>query len=205
MDADDARADRPAGAPASPRPAGRRGIEGEAPVVIIAIIRASLIVKLALVGLATGAGFVGYAAFSAPPQRAALKTLESTVTAAARETRTSRRSGSSTSQYRLTLRPGPGGQEEIILTIPALEAAESEIRGAVGKRVRVEFAGADEVYVLAAGGREIVRYDSTAERRRLGYRQYQVDGIAILGGSLVALLLGAGLTWRRLRRTAAAA
>ncbi|CAH0287184.1 hypothetical protein [Roseomonas sp. CECT 9278] len=173
--------------------------------MIIAIIRASLIVKLALVGLAVGAGFVGYAAISAPPQRAALQTLEATLATAARETRTSRRSGSSTSQYRLTLRPGPAGQAEIVLTIPALEAAESEIRGAVGKTVRAEFAGADDVYVLAVGGREIVRYDSTAERRRLAYRQYEVDGVAILGGSLVALLVGGVLGWRRLRRSGATA
>jgi hypothetical protein len=187
---------RPAILPTSQRDIG---------IVIIAIIRASLMVKLALAGLLIGSGFVGSAAISAPPARASLQTLEATAVSAARETRTSRRSGSSTSQYRLTLRPGPAGQEEIRLAVPALEAAESDIRAAVGKRVRVEFAGDDDVYALAVGGREIVRYDSTAERRRLGYRQYQVDGIAILGGSLVLLLVGGALTWRRLSRAAAAA
>jgi hypothetical protein len=173
--------------------------------VIIAIFRASLLVKLALAGLLTGIGFVSYAAVSTPPARAGLQGLEATVVSAARETRTSRRTGTSTSRYRLTLRPGPAGRDEVALTIPAIVVADSDIRGAIGKRVRAEYADTDDVYVLAIGGREILRYESSAERRRLGYEQYRVDGIAILGGSLALLLAGGGLTWRRLRRTAALA
>ncbi len=161
--------------------------------MIAAIVRASLFVKLALAGLLLGIGFVGYSAVSAPAERASLQRLESTLASATRVTRTSRRSGSTTSYYQLTLRPGPAGAEEIRLTVPVAEASESDIRTVMGKRVRA-----------SAGGMQIVRFEQVVERRRSGYRQYKVDGVAIILGSALVLLVAGGLTWRRLGRQAVA-
>jgi hypothetical protein len=172
--------------------------------MIAAIVRASLFVKLALAGLLLGIGFVGYSAVSAPAERASLQRLESTLASATRVTRTSRRSGSTTSYFQLTLRPGPAGAEEIRLTVPVAEASESDIRAVMGKRVRAEYRSADDVYALSAGGMQIVRFEQVVERRRSGYRQYKVDGVAIILGSALVLLVAGGLTWRRLGRQAVA-
>lgn len=173
-------------------------------IMIAAIIRTSTFVKLALLGFVIGLGFIGYGQLGAPVAQDRLQSLEASVASASRVSRTSRRSGSSSAHYTMMLRPGPAGAAEFEISIPAIEAAESQIRGAVGQRVRIDYAAADDVYGLAVAGKPVITYANTAERRRLGLRQHQVDGVAILGGSLVVLLVSGGLAWRRLHRQAAA-
>ena len=142
-----------------------------------------------------------------PPSRASLHRLEGTLAEASRVTTTRRRTGTTTVNFQLTLQPAGAaagtGAEPVKLTIPAIEMAESDLRGMLGKTVLAEYDGERDVYALSVGGQEVLRYDQTLERRHLGFRQYHVDGIAILGASAVVLLLAGGWTAIRLRRDAA--
>lgn len=170
---------------------------------IIAIARKSLLVWLALLGLAVGTGMIGYAALSTIPARASLQTAEGVVSDASRVTRTSRRTRSTSVHYDITLRLSAGGAE-LKLRVPGNEIGETDVRSLIGRTVRAEFDSAQDVYVLRSGNREVLTYQNTVERRQLALRQYHVDGIALLLGSSLVMLLGFGLGYRKLRRQAAA-
>lgn len=167
--------------------------------MILAILRVSHLAKLALAGVAVGGGFLAYAAVAVPPARDALAVTEGKLVSAGVVTRTSQRSRTTTRHFELMVQP-IGGGAEARFRIPERAASAHDIRAAIGQRVRAEHAATDDVFVLAAGGREIVGYAASRDRRASEIRQYEVDGVAILGGSLVVLLVAGGFAWRRLRR-----
>lgn len=171
---------------------------------LITIIRASVIVKLAALGLAVGIGMLGYGIFTSAPPRASLQTAEGVVSEASRITHTSRRTRSTNSYFELTFRP-QGGGDELKLRIPSVEIGETEVRSLIGRVVRAEFDSERDVYVLRSGNRDVLSYENTLERRKLSFRQYYVDGIALLIASAVLMLLGFALGYRKLRRQAGAA
>ncbi len=171
---------------------------------IIAIARKSFLVMISIIGLAVGLGMVGYAAWSAPHARASLQTAEGVVSDAARVSRTSRRTRSTSVHYNITLRPKDGGAE-LALQVPGNEIGETDVRSLIGRMVRAEFDSERDVYVLRSGNRDVLTYENTVERRNLALLQYHVDGIALLIGSSLVMLLGFLLGYRRLRREAAAA
>lgn len=170
---------------------------------IIMIARNSLVVLLAAAGLAIGAGMLGYSILSGPPSRDSLQKVEGTITEASRTTRKSRRTGSTTSYYEMTLKPA-GGAAELKLRVPSIEMAETDVRSLITRNVKAEFDSEQDVYVLTSGNREVLTYKNSLERRNLNFRQYYVDGIAIMIGSTVALFVGFLLGYRKLRREAAA-
>ncbi len=82
--------------------------------------------------------------------------------------------------------------------------AESDVRSLIGRPVRAEFDSEHDVYVLSTGNREVLTYKNSLERRNLNFRQYHVDGIALLIASAVGLLIGLLLAYRKLRQQSAA-
>jgi len=169
---------------------------------LIAVIRSSWIVMLAAAGLVVGAGMVGYSMISGPPSRASLQAVEGVVTEASRTTRKSRRTGTTTSYYELTLKP-TNGAAELKLRIPSIEIAESDVRSLITRPIKAEFDSEQDVFVLASGGREVLTFSNSLERRNLNLRQYYVDGIAVMIGSAVALVIGFFLAFRKYRRASA--
>lgn len=157
---------------------------------------------LAAAGLLIGAGMIGYSMMSGPPARASLQSVEGVVTEASRTTRKSRRTGSTTSYYELTLKP-VNGSAELKLRIPSIEMAESDVRSLITRPVKAEFDSEQDVFVLASGGREVLTFSNSVERRNLNFRQYYVDGIAVMIGSGVALVIGFFLALRNHRRALA--
>jgi len=170
---------------------------------LITIARNSLIVMLAAAGLVIGAGMLGYSILSGPPSRASLEVVEGTITEASRTTRKNRRSGSITSYYEMTLKPAKGGAE-LKLRVPSIEMAETDVRSLITRPVKAEFDSEQDVYVLSSGNREVLTYKNSLERRNLNFRQYYVDGIALMIASALALIVGFFLGFRKLRREAAA-
>lgn len=170
---------------------------------IIAIARSSQIVLLAAVGFAIGIGMLGYSVLSGPPSRDSLQTVEGTITEASRTTRRSRRTGSTTSYYEMKLKPADGGAE-LKLRVPSIEMAETDVRSIITRRVKAEFDSEQDVYVLSSGNREVLTYKNSLERRNLNFRQYYVDGIAVMICSAGAMLIGFLLGYRKLRRETAA-
>ncbi len=171
---------------------------------LFAIVRSSWIVMLAAAGLVVGAGMIGYSMLSGPPARASLQTVDGIVTEASRTTRKSRRTGATSSYYELTLKPA-NGSADLKLRIPSIEMAESDVRSLITRPVKAEFDSEQDVFVLASGGREVLTYANSLERRNLNFRQYYVDGIAVMIGSACALVIGLILAFRNLRRARAGA
>jgi len=170
---------------------------------IIAIGQKSLLVWLAGLGLGIGAGMMGYAALSKLPARDSLQTSEGVVSDASRVSRASRRTGATSVHYDITLRLSADGAE-VKLSVPGNEIGETDVRSLIGRTVRAEFESEQDVYVLRSGNREVLTYRNTVERRKLALRQYHVDGIALLLGSSLVMLLGFLLGYRKLRRQVAA-
>ncbi len=183
-----------------------RMLEGteETMQTLFAIVRSSWIVMLAAAGLMVGAGMIGYSMLSGPPARASLQTVDGVVTEASRTTRKSRRTGVTSSYYELTLKPA-NGSADLKLRIPSIEMAESDVRSLITRPVKAEFDSEQDVFVLASGGREVLTYANSLERRNLNFRQYYVDGIAVMIGSACALVIGLILAFRNLRRARAGA
>ena len=169
---------------------------------IIKIARNSFIVMIAALGLAVGVGMLGYSVLSGPPARASLQTAEGTISEASRVSRTNRRTRTTSVYFELTLRP-TNGAAEMKLRIPSLEIGETEVRSLIGRPVRAEFDSEQDVYVLRSGNRDVMTYENTLERRQMSFRQYYVDGIALVIGSSLLLLLGFFLGYRKLRKQAA--
>lgn len=169
---------------------------------IITIARTSMIVMLAAIGVLAGAGMPGYSALSGPPSRASLQVTEGTITEASRTTRKNRRSGAITSYYEMTLKPA-NGAAELKLRVPSIEIAESDVRSLITRPVKAEFDSEQDVYALTSGNREVLTYKNSLERRNLNFRQYHVDGIALMAASAIVLFIGFLLGYRRLRRETA--
>jgi hypothetical protein len=170
---------------------------------LITIVRNSYLAMLAGIGLAVGIGMLGYSVLSGPPSRASLQTVEGSISEASRVTRTSRRTRSTSTYYELTLKP-TGGAADMKLRIPSVEIGETDVRSIIGRPVRAEFDSEQDVYVLTQGTREVLTFANTLERRKLSFRQYYVDGIALVIFSSLLGLLGLFLGHRRLRKQAAA-
>lgn len=172
--------------------------------MIIKISRNSILVMLSALGLVVGIGMLGYSVFTGPPSRASLQTAEGTITEASRVTRTSRRTRTTSVYFEMTLRQA-NGAAELKLRIPNTEIAETDVRSLIGRPVRAEFDSEQDIYVLRSGAREVLTYENTLERRRLSFRQYYVDGIALTIASSLVMLLGFFLGYRKLRKEEAAA
>lgn len=170
---------------------------------LLNIIRLSNLVKLAGLGLAVGIGMLVYSVMSGPPSRASLQSVEGSVSEASRVTRTSRRTRSTESYFEMTLKP-TGGAADLKLRIPSIEIAEPEVRSLIGRPIRAEFDSEKDVYVLSAAGREVLTYTNSLERRKLSFRQYYVDGIALTIFSALLGLIGLFLGHRKLKKQAAA-
>lgn len=170
---------------------------------LIKIASNSIIVWLAALGLAVGIGMVGYSVISAPPARDALQTVEGTISGASRVTRTSKRTRTTTSYYEMTLKPAAGAAE-FKLRVPTIEMAESDVRALIGRPVKAEFDSEQDVYVLSHAGREVLTYANSLERRNLNFRQYYVDGIALMIAGAVLAVIGFFFGFRKLRKEAAA-
>ncbi len=170
----------------------------------IHIARNSWIVILAAVGILVGLAMVGYGLLSGPPARSSLQVVEGTISEASRVTRRSRRSGTTSSYYEMTMRPRLSGAE-LKLRVPTIEMAESDVRSLIGRPVRAEFDSEQDVYVLSSGNREVLTYANSLERRHLNLRQYHVDGIAIMSAGALALAIGFAIGYRKRRREVAAA
>jgi phosphate/sulfate permease len=171
---------------------------------LIHIARNSWIVMLAALAIVVGLGMIGYGMVSGPPARSSLQVVEGTITEASRVTRRSRRTGSTSSYYEMTLKPRLSATE-LKLRVPTIEMAESDVRALIGGPVRAEFDSEQDVYVLSSGNREVLTYANTLERRNLSLRQYHVDGIALMIAGGVALAIGFVLGYRRRRRELAEA
>lgn len=171
--------------------------------LLIEIVRESSIVKWMALVFVVGLGFIAYGQFSGLPARSSLTSVEGVVTGATKVTKTRRRTGTMTVTYELALKPGKAGEPDLKLVIPANEIAESDIRSIITRPVKAEFDSESDVYVLSSGGRELLKYEAAIASRKLGLRQYHVDGIAMLIGSSVLAVLGALWTLFRLRRRAA--
>ncbi|MGL4240382.1 MAG: hypothetical protein ACRCTI_04640 [Beijerinckiaceae bacterium] len=170
---------------------------------IIRIASNSLLVWLAALALLVGAGMLGYSAISGPPSRASLQTVEGTITEASRVTRTSRRTRTTTTYYEMALKPAAGAAE-LKLRVPSIEIAETDVRSLINRPVKAEFDSEKDVYVLSTGGREVLTYANTLERRNLSFRQYYVDGIALMIAGSALLVVGFLWGMRKLRKEAAA-
>ncbi|MBY0363130.1 MAG: hypothetical protein K2X45_14595 [Phreatobacter sp.] len=170
----------------------------------IHIARNSWIVILAAVGILVGLAMVGYGLLSGPPARSSLQVVEGTISEASRVTRRSRRSGTTSSYYELTMRPRLSATE-LKLRVPTIEMAESDVRSLIGRPVRAEFDSEQDVYVLTSGSREVLTYANSLERRNLNLRQYHVDGIAIMSAGALVLAIGFAIGYRKRRREVAAA
>lgn len=171
---------------------------------IIKIASNSLLVMLAALGIIVGVGMLSYGAWMAPPSRASLQTVDGTITEASRTSRTSRRTRTTTSYFEMTLKPA-GGAADLKLRVPTVEMSETDVRALIGRPVKAEFDSEKDVYVLRSGNAEVLTYQNTVERRNLSFKQYYVDGIALIiaGGAL--MLVGLLLGYRKLRKEAAAA
>ncbi len=90
------------------------------------------------------------------------------------------------------------------LRVPSIEIAESDVRSLITRVVKAEFDTEQDVYVLSSANREVLTYKNSLERRNLNFRQYYVDGIAIMIGSAVMLLVGFVMGYRKHRRMALA-
>lgn len=171
--------------------------------MLLQIWKESTLVKLMALAFLVGLGFIAYGQFSGLPSRANLQKVEGVVSEASKVTKKRRRSGTTTVTYELTVKPDKPGFADLKLTIPAVETSETDIRSIISRQIQAEYDSESDVYVLTSGGRQILTYEATIERRKLGLRQYHVDGIAILIGSSVLLLIGAGWTFFKLRRRSA--
>lgn len=170
---------------------------------IIKIVRNSYLVMFSALGILIGAGMVVYGTISAPPTRESLQVVEGTITEASRVTRKKRRSGATTSYYEMTLKP-KAGSADLKLRVPTIEMAETDVRSLLGRPVKAEFDSEQDVYVLSSGNREVLTYTNSLERRNLNFRQYHVDGIALMLGSGFFMVIGLLLGYRRHRKEVAA-
>jgi hypothetical protein len=171
--------------------------------MLVQIWKESSLVKLMVLAFILGLGFIAYGQFSGLPSRANLQKIDGVVSEASKVTKKRRRSGTTTVTYELTVRPDKAGMADLKLTIPAVETSETDIRSIISRPIQAEYDSESDVYVLTSGGKQLLTYDATIERRKLGLRQYHVDGIAILTGSSVLLLVAAGWTFFKLRRRGA--
>lgn len=171
--------------------------------IIIRIVRNSLLAMIGALAIVVGAGMFGYGLLASPPARDGLQIAEGTITEASRVTRKSRRSGSTTSYFEMTLKPKDGGAE-LKLRVPTIEMAETDVRSIISRVVKAEFDSEKDVYVLSSGNREVLTYKNSLERRHLNFRQYYVDGIATMLGGSVLLFIGFLLGYRKLRKDEAA-
>lgn len=171
---------------------------------IIKIVRNSYLVMFSALGILIGVGMVVYSAISAPPTRESLQVVEGTITEASRVTRKKRRSGATTSYYEMTLKPKTGSAD-LKLRVPTIEMAETDVRSLLGRPVKAEFDSEQDVFVLSSGNREVLTYANSLERRNLNFRQYHVDGIALMLGSGFIMVIGFLLGYRKHRKEAAAA
>lgn len=170
---------------------------------LLQIARNSFLVIIAAIGLAVGAGMLGYSVLSGPPSRESLQKVEGTISEASRVTRTSRRTRATSTYFEMTLKP-TGGAADLKLRVPSVEIAESEVRSLIGRPVRAEFDSEQDVYVMTQGTREVLTFTNTMERRKLSFRQYYVDGIALVIFSALLGLLGLYLGRRKLLKQNAA-
>jgi LPXTG-motif cell wall-anchored protein len=169
---------------------------------LIQIARNSWIVMLAGLAIVVGLGMVGYGMISGPPARSSLQVVEGTISEASRVTRRSRRTGTTSSYFEMTLKPRLSATE-LKLRVPTIEISESDVRSLIGGPVRAEFDSEQDVYVLSRGSREVLTYANTLARRNLNLRQYHVDGIALMIAGAVALAIGLLLGYRKRRREVA--
>ncbi|MFY8041236.1 MAG: hypothetical protein ACOVN4_16455 [Bosea sp. (in: a-proteobacteria)] len=58
--------------------------------------------------------------------------------------------------------------------------------------------------MLRTGDREVLTFENSMERRKFNFRQYYVDGIALLTGGRVLLVIGFALGFWKRRKSAAA-
>jgi hypothetical protein len=185
-----------------PRGDDRQG-KGTTVQNLFQIARNSWLVMLSALGILAGAGMVAYSAISGPPSRDSLQVVEGVVSEASRVTRKNRRTGNTTSYYEMNLKPA-GGSSDLKLRVPTIEMAETDVRSLIGRPVKAEFDSEHDVYVLGTGNREVLTYKNSLERRNLNFRQYYVDGIALMIASAVGLLIGLLLAYRKLRQQSAA-
>ncbi|MCU0885553.1 MAG: hypothetical protein MUC44_11535 [Beijerinckiaceae bacterium] len=171
---------------------------------IIKLARTFYIAVIAVLAIVIGAGMVAYGSLASPPSRESLQVVEGTISEASRVTRKSRRSGSSTSYYEMTMKP-KGGGAELKLRVPSIEMAESDVRSIINRPVKAEFDSEQDVYALSTASAEVLTYKNSIERRHLGFRQYYVDGLAAMVGGAALLLVGLFLGYRRHRKEKAAA
>lgn len=170
---------------------------------VISLARSSLLASLAALGFVAGAGMTGYSLLAAPPGRADLQLVEGNITEASRVTRKNRRTGTATAFYELKLRPSTPGATPLKLRVPATEMAEADVRWLIGRMAKAEFDTEQDIFVLGSGARELLTYQESLTRRNLSYRQYYVDGIALMAGASVLLGVGLLIGYRRQRRATA--
>lgn len=169
----------------------------------VAMIRLSWFVKAGLLALVVGAGLMLYSRTAALPERSQLQVAEGIVTTASKITKTSRKRGTTSITFELSVNTGAG--DPLKLTIPAEEIIQQDVVSVIGKRIRAEYDAENDVYVLAGPGREIVTYENTLRRRGWALKDKGHMGMAAGGLGALLLLIGLPLAWRRLRREKLAA
>jgi hypothetical protein len=136
------------------------------------------------------------------PQRAALSQAAGVLDRATKITRGRTHSVS----YDIEIKSADGFA--VKLTVPERDITEEQVRSLLGRPVVALFGGttrdAKDVWELSAGGRTIVPYEQTRQRR-IELQAFEAASAPYLGGGGLAVLLTGVLWMLRRRRTAAAA
>src|SRR5262245_33682063 len=133
------------------------------------------------------------------PDRTALTEVSGVLESATKIT--TKRRGSSSVRYELTIR-GAGG--EVKLTLPESEISEETVRSLLGRPVVALYSGEKDVWELTSGNTKVIDYQVTRQKRVETQELEAAVGPYVGGGGLLVSLAGIFWLFRRRRDPATA-
>jgi len=175
---------------------------------IIQSIAASWTGRIGLLLLVIAAALTAYASASGLPSRASLSTVEGRVMEATQITHTSTRRGQGARitavDFQITIQP-TGNAQPVKLTIPSNEITRERVVSLINERVRAEYDGERDVYALASGGKDVITYNDSWNKRATAIQVWAERGKMFFGLAIPLVLIGWPLGARKRRKQAAAA
>jgi len=175
---------------------------------IIQSIAASWTGRIGLVLLVIAALLTAYASSSGLPSRSSLSTVEGRVMEATQITHTKGRRGQAASvtsvDFQLAIQ-APGSTDTVKLTIPSNEITRAQVTALINERVRAEYDGERDVYALSSGGKEVITYDASWNKRATAIQVWAERGKLFFGLAIPLVLIGWPLGARKRRKQAATA
>jgi hypothetical protein len=170
---------------------------------IITSIAVSWVGRIGLLLVLLGIALIAFGSSGGLPARSALSTVEGTVSEATQITRTRTRKGEGraiTGIDFLIAITGASGGEPVKLTIPSGEITRDQVTSIINRRVKAEYDGERDVYVLSSGGRDFLTYEASIQKRVSTATDWSGRGKIAIGLGAPLVLLGWPLGARKRRK-----